>query len=147
MNILYTLTQEEYEELLQQKNEPDNILRDTNENLLKKITELNKTIEKGSFANIKVDAPIVIHEEVMSLRAIPDFIQMYNFLSNHYNGVSLTKADLLIYNYLSEFCNMYACELYFKSVSDVKKYRVSLQKKGLCSNSKKDGVIQLTGGN
>lgn len=143
MNNVHILTNDEYEELLQQKNEPDTILRETNLQLKQKIELLEKQCRDGSFEQTSINSPILINDEVLSTAGIGDFVQMYNFLAVDYSCSTLKQSDKKMFDYLEQMANMFMCQPYFQSVSDVKKYRVNLQKKTLYTNVKRNGVIHL----
>ena len=140
-NNVHILSDEEYNDLLIQKNEPDALLRDTNLELKQKVEDLTKQLKNGSFERINVDSPIMINDGTLHTTSVADFIQMYNTLSNHGNCTTIKSADTSVFEYLVQMAEMFACNSFFVDVSALKKYRVSLQTKGLYSNTKKNGLI------
>lgn len=143
MKTVIHMSPEEYTDLLKQKNSPDELLRDTNSTLTQKVADLTKQLESGSFKRINVDSPIMINDGVLSTTAVSDFVQMYNTLSHYNNCATVKSSDTAVFDYLEQMATMFACEPFFKTAGDVKKYRTSLQKKALYNNVKRNGLIHL----
>ena len=131
--LRYVLTEEEYNELVKKKEEPNDLLRDTNKNLKKKIEELEKRLSQGSFDNIKVDAPFIIEDEIIKPGSHHNFVMLYNRMSRLQNKykASLKVSDEMLIDFMEELVDTYYVAPYFKSALDVKRYRQNLIKSNL----------------
>ena len=134
------LTEEEYNNLLTKKTEVDTILRDTNTSLKKKLDECQAKLTQGSFDNSRVDTPFIVTNDTLHFRSPTDFTIMYNAIS----GINLGESDKNIYKYTETLALIFNYKPQFNSTSEVKAYRVNLQKKKLITgNIKVDKRIKL----
>jgi len=129
------LTEKEYEDLLKVQSKPDDLLRETNLVLKKKLDEAESKIKKGSFDNIKVNSPFIIVNGKLCLHSATDFIIMYNNLADS----SLMQSDVIMLNQLIAAANLFNLDCQFANTKELKAYRVSLQKKQLCTPIKING--------
>ena len=143
INPTYLLTEEDYNDLLKVQTQPDIILRQTNDNLKTQVDKLTKQLAEGSFESCTVDSPFRVIDDVLSMSSITDFVILYNFLAKQDHLSILSQADTSAFNYITQLADTFNYTCYFKSVSELKKYRVSLQKKQLFTNVKRDGAIKL----
>ena len=133
--IAHILTEEEYQALLTVQTEPDELLRETNTQLKKKLDEAEAKLKQGSFDNIKLDSPFIVVNNKLCLRSATDFIIMYN----HIAGTTLTESDLVMFNQLTYTAQFFNLDCQFDDTKQLKAHRVSLQKKNLCTPIKVDG--------
>ena len=133
--IAHILTEEEYEALLTVQTEPDELLRETNTQLKKKLDEAEAKLKQGSFDNIKLDSPFIVVNNKLCLRSATDFIIMYNNIAD----TTLTQSDLVMFNQLTAVANLFNLYCQFDDTKQLKAHRVSLQKKNLCTPIKVDG--------
>lgn len=133
--IAHILTEEEYQALLTVQTEPDELLRETNTQLKKKLDEAEAKLKKGSFDNIKLDSPFIVVNNKLCLRSATDFIIMYNNVAD----TTLTQSDLVMLNQLTAAANLFNLDCQFDDTKQLKAHRVSLQKKNLCTPIKVDG--------
>ena len=139
----YILTEEEYQALLTVQTEPDELLRETNLALKKKLDEAETKLKQGAFDNIKIETPFRVVNESLCLNTATDFVVMYNSLAYP----SLTESDLAVFSFLTHVSTVFNYEVQFTDVSKLKAYRVSLQKKGLYKPIKVNGKCYLEKGN
>ena len=133
--IAHILTEEEYQALLTVQSEPDELLRETNTQLKKKLDEAEAKLKQGSFDNIKLDSPFIVVNNKLCLRSATDFIVMYNNIAD----TTLTQSDLVMFNQLTHVANLFNLYCQFDDTKQLKAHRVSLQKKNLCTPIKVDG--------
>ncbi len=128
------LTEEEYQDLLKVQNKPDELLRETNLALKKKLDEAETRLKQGAFDNIKLDSPFIVVNNNLCLRSATDFIVMYNNVAD----TTLTQSDLVMFNQLTAVANLFNLYCQFDDTKQLKAHRVSLQKKNLCTPIKVD---------
>ena len=133
--IAHILTEEEYQELLTVQSKPDDLLRETNTQLKKKLDEAEAKLKQGSFDNIKLDSPFIVVNSKLCLRSATDFIVMYNNVAD----TTLTQSDLVMFNQLTHVAQLFNLYCQFDDTKQLKAHRVSLQKKNLCTPIKVDG--------
>ena len=133
--IAHILTQEEYQALLTVQTEPDELLRETNTQLKKKLDEAEAKLKQGSFDNIKLNSPFIVVNDKLCLRSSFDFIIMYNNVAD----ATLTQSDLVMFNQLTHVAQLFNLDCQFADTKQLKAHRVSLQKKNLCTPIKVDG--------
>ena len=133
--IAHILTEEEYEALLTVQTKPDDLLRETNTQLKKKLDEAEAKLKQGSFDNAKLDSPFIVVNNKLCLRSATDFIVMYNNVA----GTTLTQSDIQMFNQLVQISHLFNLEWQFADTKQLKAHRVSLQKKNLCTPIKVDG--------
>ena len=133
--IAHILTEEEYQALLTVQSKPDDLLRETNAQLKKKLDEAEAKLKQGSFDNIKLDSPFIVVNNKLCLRSATDFIVMYNNIAD----TTLTQSDLVMFNQLTHVANLFNLDCQFTDTKQLKAHRVSLQKKNLCTPIKLDG--------
>lgn len=131
----YILTEEEYQALLTVQTEPDELLRETNAQLKKKLDEAEAKLKQGSFYNVKLNSPFIVVNDKLCLRSSFDFIIMYNNIADRI----LTQSDLIMFNQLTAAARLFNLDCQFDDTKALKAYRVSLQKKNLCTPIKVDG--------
>ena len=139
----YILTEEEYQALLTVQSEPDELLRETNLALKKKLDEAETKLKQGAFDNIRIETPFRVVNESLCLNTATDFVVMYNSLAYP----SLTESDLAVFSFLKHVSRVFNYQVHFEDVSKLKAYRVSLQKKGLYKPIKVNGKCYLEKGN
>ena len=139
----YILTEEEYQALLTVQSEPDELLRETNLALKKKLDEAETKLKQGAFDNIRIETPLRVVNESLWLNTVTDFVVMYNSLAKS----NLTDSDLSALSFLKHLAATFNYEVQFTDVSKLKAYRVSLQKKGLYKPIKVNGKCYLEKGN
>ena len=139
MQHIIQMSEEEYQELLKAKSEPDQLLRDTNIQLKQKLDKCQVKLEQGAFDNCKLESPFIVTNEHLRLRSPTDFIILYNNL----RGPTLTSADAAIFDYITTLAKLFNYEPQFAEQRDLKAYRVSLQKKKLCKPVRRDGIFYL----
>jgi len=116
------------------------MLRDTNASLKKKLDECQAKLTQGSFDNSRVDTPFIVTNETLHFRSPTDFIIMYNSLAGHNLGTS----DKNMYLQMEHISSLFNYNMQFSSTSEVKAYRVNLQKKKIITgNTKVDKLIKL----
>ena len=135
----YILTEEEYQALLTVQSEPDDLLRETNLALKKKLDEAETKLKQGAFDNIRIETPFRVVNESLCLNTATDFVVMYNSLAKS----NLTDSDLSALSFLKHLAATFNYEVQFTDVSKLKAYRVSLQKKGLYKPIKVNGKCYL----
>ena len=133
--IAHILTEEEYQALLTVQSKPDDLLRETNAQLKKKLDEAEAKLKQGSFDNIKLDSPFIVVNNKLCLRSATDFIVMYNNVAD----TTLTQSDLVMFNQLTHIAQLFNLDCQFADTKQLKAHRVSLQKKNLCTPIKVDG--------
>ena len=133
--IAHILTEEEYADLLTVQSKPDDLLRETNTQLKKKLDEAEAKLKQGSFDNVKLDSPFIVVNNKLCLRSATDFIIMYNNVAD----TTLTQSDLVMFNQLTHVANLFNLDCQFTDTKQLKAHRVSLQKKNLCTPIKVDG--------
>ena len=131
----YILTEEEYQALLTVQTKPDELLRETNLALKKKLDEAEAKLKQGSFDNIKLDSPFIVVNNKLCLRSATDFIVMYNNVAD----TTLTQSDICMFNRLTTLARLFNLDCQFADTKQLKAHRVSLQKKNLCTPIKVDG--------
>lgn len=140
MQILYTLTEDEYNDLLKVQTKPDTILRDTNSALKKKLDDCQLQLQQGAFDNSRVDTPFIVTDDVLHFRSPTDFILMWNALAKPTPG----DSDQAMLKYLSNLTSIFNYDPQFSTLLQVKRYRVNLQKKSITSKSiKRNGMCYL----
>lgn len=135
----YILTEEEYQAL--KSSSQDQLLRDTNAQLKAKLDEMEADLDKPQrfTKESTLDSPFIVTNEHLCLRSPTDFIVMYNNLSEP----TLSSSDKSMFLQLVRIAEILNYEPQFKDQKDLKAYRVSLQKKNLCSPVVKDGKRYL----
>ena len=133
------LTEEEYQALLKVQNKPDDLLRETNLALKKKLDEAETRLKQGAYDNIKIETPFRVTNESLCISSPTDFVVMYNSLAKS----NLTDSDLSALSFLKHLAATFNYEVQFTNVSKLKAYRVSLQKKGLYKPIKVSGKCYL----
>ncbi len=133
------LTEEEYQALLTVQSEPDELLRETNLALKKKLDEAETKLKQGAFDNIRIETPFRVVNESLCLNTPTDFVVMYNSLAKS----NLTDSDLSALSFLKHLAATFNYQVQFADVSKLKAYRVSLQKKGLYKPIKVSGKCYL----
>ena len=136
----YILTQAQLDELMTPHNEPDQLLRDTNSELKRKLDVATKALEQGSWQHTSVDTPFNIIDDTLILRSVVDFAVLYNNLSKP----ALGDTDKAVFDYLSLTAGLFNLKPQFSEQSKLKAHRVNLQKKGLYQPSKYAGRTILT---
>ena len=139
----YILTVEEYQALLTVQTKPDELLRETNLALKKKLDEAETKLKQGAFDNIRIETPFRVVNESLCLNTATDFVVMYNSLAKS----NLTDSDLSALSFLKHLSATFNYQVQFTDVSKLKAYRVSLQKKGLYKQIKVNGKCYLEKGN
>ena len=139
----YILTEEEYQALITVQSEPDELLRETNIALKKKLDEAETKLKQGAFDNIRIETPFRVVNEALCCHTFTDFVVMYNSLAKS----NLTDSDLSVLSFLKYLAATFNYEVQFTDVSKLKAYRVSLQKKGLYKPIKVNGRCYLEKGN
>ena len=139
----YILTEEEYQALLTVQTKPDELLRETNLALKKKLDEAETRLKQGAYDNIKIETPFRVTNESLCISSPTDFVVMYNSLAKS----NLTDSDLSALSFLKHLAATFNYEVQFTDVSKLKAYRVSLQKKGLYKPIKVNGRCYLEKGN
>ena len=137
------LTEEEYQALLTVQTKPDELLRETNLALKKKLDEAETRLKQGAYDNIKIETPFRVTNESLCISSPTDFVVMYNSLAKS----NLTDSDLSALSFLKHLAATFNYEVQFTDVSKLKAYRVSLQKKGLYKPIKVNGKCYLEKGN
>ena len=135
----YILTEEEYQALLTVQSEPDELLRETNLALKKKLDEAETRLKQGAYDNIKIETPFRVTNESLCISSPTDFVVMYNSLAKS----NLTDSDLSALSFLKHLAATFNYQVQFADVSKLKAYRVSLQKKGLYKPIKVSGKCYL----
>ena len=135
----YILTEEEYQALLTVQTKPDELLRETNLALKKKLDEAETRLKQGAYDNIKIETPFRVTNESLCISSPTDFVVMYNSLAKS----NLTDSDLSALSFLKHLAATFNYEVQFTDVSKLKAYRVSLQKKGLYKPIKVSGKCYL----
>ncbi|MFW9602516.1 MAG: hypothetical protein ACMV1B_09365 [Prevotella sp.] len=135
----YILTEQEYQDLLKVQNKPDDLLRETNLALKKKLDEAETKLKQGAFDNIRIETPFRVYNESLCLNTPTDFVVMYNSLAKS----NLTDSDLSALSFLKHLAATFNYQVQFADVSKLKAYRVSLQKKGLYKPIKVSGKCYL----
>ena len=138
----YILTVEENQALLTVQSEPDELLRETNLTLKKKLDEVETKLKQGAFDNIRIETPFRVVNESLCLNTATDFVVMYNSLAKS----NLTDSDLSALSFLKHLSATFNYQVQFTDVSKLKAYRVSLQKKGLYKPIKVSGKCYLEKG-
>ena len=133
------LTEEEYQALLTVQTEPDELLRETNLALKKKLDEAETKLKQGAFDNVRIETPFRVVNESLCLNTATDFVVMYNSLAKS----NLTDSDLSALSFLKHLAATFNYQVQFTDVSKLKAYRVSLQKKGLYKPIKVSGKCYL----
>ena len=133
------LTEEEYQALLTVQTKPDELLRETNLALKKKLDEAETKLKQGSFDNIRIETPFRVTNESLCISSPTDFVVMYNSLAKS----NLTDSDLSALSFLKHLAATFNYQVQFTDVSKLKAYRVSLQKKGLYKPIKVSGKCYL----
>ena len=133
--IAHILTEEEYQALLTVQTKPDELLRETNAQLKKKLDEAEAKLKQGSFDNVKLDSPFIVVNNKLCLRSATDFIVMYNNIAD----TTLTQSDLVMFDQLTYTAQFFNLDCQFDDTKQLKAHRVSLQKKNLCTPIKVDG--------
>lgn len=133
------LTEEEYQALLVVQTKPDELLRETNLALKKKLDEAETKLKQGAFDNIRIETPFRVVNESLCLNTPTDFVVMYNSLAKS----NLTDSDLSALSFLKHLAATFNYQVQFADVSKLKAYRVSLQKKGLYKPIKVSGKCYL----
>lgn len=133
--IAHILTEAEYADLLKVQSKPDDLLRETNTQLKKKLDEAEAKLKQGSFNNIKLNSPFIVVNDKLCLRSTTDFIIMYNNVAD----TTLTQSDIFMLNQLDSVAKLFNLDCQFTDTKQLKAYRVSLQKKNLCTPIKVDG--------
>lgn len=133
------LTEEEYQALLTVQTEPDELLRETNLALKKKLDEAETKLKQGAFDNVRIETPFRVVNESLCLNTPTDFVVMYNSLAKS----NLTDSDLSALSFLKHLAATFNYQVQFADVSKLKAYRVSLQKKGLYKPIKVSGKCYL----
>ena len=139
----YILTEEEYQALLTVQTKPDELLRETNLALKKKLDEAETKLKQGAFDNIRIETPFRVVNEALCCHTFTDFVVMYNSLAKS----NLTDSDLSALSFLKHLAATFNYQVQFTDVSKLKAYRVSLQKKGLYKPIKVNGKCYLEKGN
>ena len=137
------LTEEEYQALLTVQTKPDELLRETNLALKKKLDEAETRLKQGAYDNIKIETPFRVTNESLCISSPTDFVVMYNSLAKP----TLTDSDLSVLSFLKHLSATFNYQVQFKDSSKLKAYRVSLQKKGLYKPIKVNGKCYLEKGN
>ena len=135
----YILTEEEYQALLTVQTKPDELLRETNLALKKKLDEAETKLKQGAFDNIRIETPFRVYNESLCLNTPTDFVVMYNSLAKS----NLTDSDLSVLSFLKHLSATFNYQVQFEDISKLKAYRVSLQKKGLYKPIKVSGKCYL----
>ena len=135
----YILTEQEYQDLLKVQNEPDELLRETNLALKKKLDEAETRLKQGAYDNIKIETPFIVVNESLCISSPTDFVVMYNSLAKP----TLTDSDLSVLSFLKHLSAIFNYQVQFTDSSKLKAYRVSLQKKGLYKPIKVSGRCYL----
>ena len=135
----YILTEEEYQALLTVQTKPDELLRETNLALKKKLDEAETKLKQGAFDNVRIETPFRVVNESLCLNTPTDFVVMYNSLAKS----NLTDSDLSALSFLKHLAVTFNYQVQFTDVSKLKAYRVSLQKKGLYKPIKVSGKCYL----
>lgn len=133
------LTEEEYQALLVIQTKPDELLRETNLALKKKLDEAETKLKQGAFDNVRIETPFRVVNESLCLNTPTDFVVMYNSLAKS----NLTDSDLSALSFLKHLAATFNYQVQFADVSKLKAYRVSLQKKGLYKPIKVSGKCYL----
>ena len=133
------LTEQEYQDLLTVQTKPDELLRETNLALKKKLDEAETRLKQGAYDNIKIETPFRVTNESLCISSPTDFVVMYNSLAKS----NLTDSDLSALSFLKHLAATFNYEVQFTDVSKLKAYRVSLQKKGLYKPIKVSGKCYL----
>ena len=133
------LTEEEYQALLTVQTKPDELLRETNLALKKKLDEAETRLKQGAYDNIKIETPFRVTNESLCISSPTDFVVMYNSLAKS----NLTDSDLSVLSFLKHLAATFNYQVQFTDVSKLKAYRVSLQKKGLYKPIKVSGKCYL----
>ena len=133
------LTEEEYQALLTVQTKPDELLRETNLALKKKLDEAETKLKQGAFDNVRIETPFRVVNESLCLNTPTDFVVMYNSLAKS----NLTDSDLSALSFLKHLAATFNYQVQFADVSKLKAYRVSLQKKGLYKPIKVSGKCYL----
>ena len=139
----YILTEEEYQALLTVQTKPDELLRETNLALKKKLDEAETRLKQGAYDNIKIETPFRVTNESLCISSPTDFVVMYNSLAKP----TLTDSDLSVLSFLKHLSATFNYKVQFEDSSKLKAYRVSLQKKGLYKPIKVNGKCYLEKGN
>lgn len=139
----YILTEEEYQALLTVQTKPDELLRETNLALKKKLDEAETKLKQGAYDNIKIETPFRVTNESLCISSPTDFVVMYNSLAKP----TLTDSDLSVLSFLKHLSAIFNYQVQFADSSKLKAYRVSLQKKGLYKPIKVNGKCYLEKGN
>ena len=139
----YILTVGEYQALLTVQTKPDELLRETNLALKKKLDEAETKLKQGAFDNIRIETPFRVVNESLCLNTATDFVVMYNSLAKS----NLTDSDLSALSFLKHLSATFNYQVQFTDVSKLKAYRVSLQKKGFYKPIKVNGKCYLEKGN
>ena len=139
----YILTEEEYQALLTVQTKPDELLRETNLALKKKLDEAETRLKQGAYDNIKIETPFRVVNESLCISSPTDFVVMYNSLAKP----TLTDSDLSVLSFLKHLSDTFNYQMQFENSSKLKAYRVSLQKKGLYKPIKVNGKCYLEKGN
>ncbi len=135
----YILTEEEYQALLTVQTKPDELLRETNLALKKKLDEAETRLKQGAYDNIKIETPFRVVNESLCISSPTDFVVMYNSLAYP----SLTESDSCVFSFLKHLSTVFNYKMQFEDISKLKAYRVSLQKKGLYKPIKVSGKCYL----
>lgn len=136
----FILTAQQYADLLAVQTEPDQLLRDTNTELKRKLDACTKQLAQGSFDHSPIDAPLHIVDDTLVVRSMTDFVVLYNNLGKP----TLGDTDKAVFDYLSLTASLFNLKPPFGEQSKLKQYRVSLQKSNTYLPGKYAGRIILT---
>lgn len=145
MRPSYILTEEEYNSLV--NSEPNVFLEKHVQELeeeLSKYKVFKKQMEEESTrlndVVTKEDVQYPFHITEGKLYTTLDyFILIYNSTK----GSTLLPADRLTYEYLNNLATTLGVEPEYANESELKRYRVSLQKQNICKVSKAGGTVSL----
>lgn len=135
----FILTAQQYADLLTVQTEPDQLLRDTNAELKRKLDVCTKQLAQGSFDHSPIDTPFHIVDDTLMLRSVTDFIVLYNNLSKP----TLGDTDKTVFDYLTQTASLFNLKPQFNEQNKLKAYRVNIQKKNLYQPVKSAGKIIL----
>ena len=144
MKKIIQLTEEEYDDLVNKQNEPSIVLRETNIKLKAKIDELQQ--QSVETVILQSESPFKLNDLVLNFTTKVDFALMYNHLLQKQNALDrpiLKIADTDMFTFLNELCETYSYETPFKTVLDVRKYRIALTKTGLFRTNRNHSLILI----
>lgn len=148
----YILTEQEYNDLI---NQSSNVFQE--QRIIELETELDKykiykrsmELDGAQLAQAvtkpnNITYPFEVQDNVLSVSSTENFVTLFNTLAHEHLAAQLKQVDSAVYTYLQNLCNRFGYTNCSTAPTEVKRYRVSLQKQELYKPTKVKGVVQLT---